>query len=412
MLHSIAPNSEISLLENASIDQLLDFFESYQNSKLFSRDYSRLSSAWGILFSHLYLSHIELEDEIRDPEHRLGEDKERMLRELITTDCELGGVFVMNLIKSGTMMDRSALLMIANLEDLARVEQEGTTALHLLARTCDKGIRPALITKAGNRLLSKVYDRRSLPVLLSLFGLPNLCEKDLDAMASVFSKEQLRNVTVENGGGRNALEIYTEISTSLRTHKSQDLKKIIKDSAPKAAQRGGGATGQINSPALQVRNDSTVAKEVPLQKAEVRSESKPDLSGPEKPLNPGIHCPVDKKMKVMIVDDDEIIRNLLQMRLKILGYENYIMAESGDDAMKLARETKPDLVFMDISMPGKYDGIAAAREIKSHTKARIIFLTGLDQQEIFDRAKEIRPSAYIVKPFSDTDLRIALSFMK
>lgn len=412
MLHSLAPNTEISLLENASLDQLLDFFESYQNSKLFSRDYCRLSSAWGIIFSYLYLSHLELEDEIQKTEHRLGGDKERMLRELITTDCELGGAFVMNLIKTGTMMDRSALIMIADPGDLAMVEKEGTTALHLLARTCDKGIRPALIIKAGNRLCSKVYDRRGLPVLLSLFGLPNLCEKDLDAMASVFSKEELRNVTVESGSGRNALELFTEISSSLQTQKSRDLKALIKDTGTKTAQSGGGASGQINSPASPVRNDSTVAKEVPLQKAEVRSESKPDLPGHKIPLSHGIYYPVNKMMNVMIVDDDAIIRSLLQMRLKNLGYENCIMAESGDDGIKLAQETKPDLVFMDINMPGKYDGIEAAREIKIHTKARIIFLSGLDHQEILDRAKEIHPAGYIVKPFSDTDLRIALNFMK
>lgn len=411
MIHSPVPTTELSLLEHASINQLLDFFETCLKSKSFSRDYGRLSFAWGILFSHVYLSHIELEDEMGKTEHRLGEDKEHMLRELIRTDCSHGGTFVINLIKTGTTLDRSALVLIADLDILATLEHEGTTALHLLAKTCDRGIRPALITKAGNRLLSRVYDRRGLPVLISLFGLPNISEKDLDAIGKVFTKEQLRHITIENGRGNTAFEIMNEISTSLHSHKAQDLKKIISSSTAKTAHSAAGAGQQDHTHPPLERNKNPVIKEEPLQKAELGSDSKPIHSHYETPFNPGVHFPANKKMKVMIVDDDEIIRSLLQMRFRILGYENYVMAESGEDAMKLAQATKPDVVFMDIRMPGKCDGIAAAREIKAHTKARIIFLTGLDQQEIFDRAKEIHPEGYIVKPFSDTDLRIALNFM-
>ena len=114
----------------------------------------------------------------------------------------------------------------------------------------------------------------------------------------------------------------------------------------------------------------------------------------------------------MIVDDDQIIRDILQIRLKMLGHDTCFMAEDGDAAVRLARETRPDLVFMDISMPGKTDGIAAAREIMSEMDSQIVFLTGHCDPELIARAKEIRPSGYILKPFKEADIRIALTLLK
>jgi CheY-like chemotaxis protein len=117
-------------------------------------------------------------------------------------------------------------------------------------------------------------------------------------------------------------------------------------------------------------------------------------------------------MKILIVDDDEIIRGLLKVRLQMLGYTLCTMAENGEEAVKLARATQPDFVFMDISMPGEIDGIAAAQEIRGHMKTRIIFLSAYSEKEILDRAREIRPDGYILKPFTDTDLRVILELRK
>jgi len=114
------------------------------------------------------------------------------------------------------------------------------------------------------------------------------------------------------------------------------------------------------------------------------------------------------KKKVLIVDDDPQIRDLLQLRLKILGYDICGMAGTGEDGVKLAKETKPDIVLMDIRMPGEKDGIAAAHEIRTLLDARIIFLWGFSDQETIDRMKSIHPDGYILKPFTDTDIRVAL----
>lgn len=114
------------------------------------------------------------------------------------------------------------------------------------------------------------------------------------------------------------------------------------------------------------------------------------------------------KKKVLIVDDDPQIRDLLQLRLRILGYQVCGIAGTGEEAVKLARESQPDIVLMDIRMPGTTDGITAAREIKAHSDTRIIFLWGFSDQETIDRMKEIHPDGYILKPFTDTDIRVAL----
>jgi len=119
-----------------------------------------------------------------------------------------------------------------------------------------------------------------------------------------------------------------------------------------------------------------------------------------------------EKKNVLIADDDEIIRGLLRLRLKGLGYDVCAIAENGEDAVKRALETNPDFVFMDISMPGKIDGVTAAQEIKAHSNSKIIFLTAHSADEILDRVKSIKPVWFILKPFSDKDLRVALELAK
>jgi DNA-binding NarL/FixJ family response regulator len=114
------------------------------------------------------------------------------------------------------------------------------------------------------------------------------------------------------------------------------------------------------------------------------------------------------KKKILIVDDDPQVRDLLQLRLKILGYDVCGMAGTGEEAVQIARETNPDIVIMDIRMPGKKDGIVAAHEIRAQSHPRVIFLWGFSDQETIDRMKEFHPDGYILKPFTDTDIRVAL----
>ena len=412
MIRLPSPNSELYELENLKPEQLLGLFESSLKSKLTKRDYNKLCTSWGILFSHLYLSHLDLEKDMHGDMHQLDGDKEQMLREFIRVDCAGGGTFVINVIEKGGMIDRSALIMIANLEDLAGVYQDNTTALHMLARACDKGIRPALIRKAGKKLLSNVYDHTGQPVLFLIFGLSSLCANDLDAIESLFSKEELRNVMVENRMGRNGLEVFSEIAPALRRPGPKGRKTDGKEPAENNADGGPIKTVKLELDSQKGADQEEPLKVIPLNSGETGQVSAPEIQECNTSPVSGPLDNVNTLMKIMIVDDDEILRSLLQIRLKTLGYDKFVMAGSGEDAVKLAHTTKPDLVFMDINMPGKMDGIAAAREIKAHMNSKIIFLTAYSDQEILVRARDVHPEGYIVKPYTNDDLRLSIFFLK
>jgi len=115
---------------------------------------------------------------------------------------------------------------------------------------------------------------------------------------------------------------------------------------------------------------------------------------------------------VLIVGDDLIIQHPIQICLKNLGYEVCGTAVTGEKAVASAQKIKPDSVLMDINLSGKIDGIDAAREIKAHSDARIIFLTAFSDEKIIERAKEIQPAGFILKPFSNDTLRVTLELAK
>jgi CheY-like chemotaxis protein len=112
--------------------------------------------------------------------------------------------------------------------------------------------------------------------------------------------------------------------------------------------------------------------------------------------------------KVLIVEDDEIIQNVLEWRLDSLGYTICGKAVTAEDAVMLAGERKPDIVLMDIQLKGLIDGIQAAETIKRMYKLPVIFLTASSKDEDLERVKMVRPDGFIVKPFNDTDIRVAM----
>jgi PAS domain S-box-containing protein len=107
----------------------------------------------------------------------------------------------------------------------------------------------------------------------------------------------------------------------------------------------------------------------------------------------------------MLVDDEVIITSQLEKRLSKMGYEVVGRAYSGEEAVDMARRLRPDLILMDIVMPGKLDGIEAADIIGTELDIPVIFLTAYANDEYINRAKSVEPLGYIVKPFRDTELR-------
>lgn len=203
-------------LESLNTGQLFGLFDSYVKTKTTAVPYSDLAVAWGLLFSGLDLSADELVNGMEKGEHPLGEERERILREFIWTDCRSGGAVVLAIIKKGGNIDRAGLFMIAEGTDLAGLVHGGTTALHLLAGACDRSLRPALIRRAGKRALGGMFDSRGLPVLFTILTLNDLRKQDLTAIGQVFTRDELAHVKNRNQTGRSVLEVYTEASQRMK----------------------------------------------------------------------------------------------------------------------------------------------------------------------------------------------------
>ncbi|MFQ5965958.1 MAG: response regulator [Candidatus Scalinduaceae bacterium] len=114
------------------------------------------------------------------------------------------------------------------------------------------------------------------------------------------------------------------------------------------------------------------------------------------------------KAKIMIVEDEWITADDIKMSLQSLGYTVSSVASSGKEAIQKAEEDRPDLVLMDIVLQGEMDGIEAANQIHSCYDIPIIYLTAYADEKVLERAKITEPFGYIVKPFINEDLKIAI----
>ncbi len=108
--------------------------------------------------------------------------------------------------------------------------------------------------------------------------------------------------------------------------------------------------------------------------------------------------------KIMIVEDERILAADLEDRLGAMGYSVCAKASSGEHAIELAIENKPDLILMDIHLEGQMDGIQAARIIKDSGEFPVVYLTAFADQGILDRAKVTEPFGYLIKPFQLREL--------
>ena len=103
--------------------------------------------------------------------------------------------------------------------------------------------------------------------------------------------------------------------------------------------------------------------------------------------------------KVMIVEDEVIVAEDLRQNLRACGYDIRGYAVDGHEAVSMAQRTKPDLVLMDVSLGGNYDGFGAARAITQTIGASIIFVSGHSDDSLIDEAVQSGADGYIVKPF-------------
>jgi two-component system, response regulator PdtaR len=108
-------------------------------------------------------------------------------------------------------------------------------------------------------------------------------------------------------------------------------------------------------------------------------------------------------VRVVIAEDEAIIRLDLKEILEEEGYEVVGETGRGDEAVTLVRENKPDLAILDIRMPGM-DGLSAAREITAERAAAVLILTAYSQRNLIEEARDAGALAYLVKPFQRSEL--------
>jgi AmiR/NasT family two-component response regulator len=130
---------------------------------------------------------------------------------------------------------------------------------------------------------------------------------------------------------------------------------------------------------------------------------------PTPPASAIVNAPV--RVRILVAEDEALIRLDLAEMLVEAGYEVVGQASNGEQAVTLSRDLKPDLVLMDVKMP-VLDGISAAEQIGKERIAPVVMLTSFSQKELVERARDAGVMAYIVKPFTASDLAPAIDIAR
>ncbi len=124
---------------------------------------------------------------------------------------------------------------------------------------------------------------------------------------------------------------------------------------------------------------------------------------PRRRLTSGPVTTFTSRPRVVVAEDEALIRLDLAEMLEEEGYDVVGLAEDGEKAVALTEELRPDLVILDIKMP-KLDGLAAAEQVASKRIAPVVMLTAFSQRDLVERARDAGAMAYLVKPFTKSDL--------
>jgi len=115
-----------------------------------------------------------------------------------------------------------------------------------------------------------------------------------------------------------------------------------------------------------------------------------------------------EKARILVVEDEAIIAMDIANTLRNLGYEVTDTVPSGEQAIASVKENKPDMILMDIVLKGEMDGIQTAEQIRAQYSIPVIFLTAYADEKTLERAKKTGPFGYIMKPFEERDIRVAV----
>jgi len=117
---------------------------------------------------------------------------------------------------------------------------------------------------------------------------------------------------------------------------------------------------------------------------------------------------MNKEVRILIVEDEFMISEDISFRLTDFGYIVEGVAASADKALEILKNGQVDLALLDVNIDGEMDGIELSRIISKEYNIPFIFLTSLASSSVVERAKESNPSAYLLKPFNDRQVQIAI----
>jgi DNA-binding response OmpR family regulator len=113
--------------------------------------------------------------------------------------------------------------------------------------------------------------------------------------------------------------------------------------------------------------------------------------------------------RIIVVEDETIIAFELRVRLSRLGHTVLGVFRRGEDALASAQERMPDLMLIDIILAGTIDGIETARRVRAAGRTKIIFLTANTDEATRQRALQVAPEGFLLKPFTEDELRSTLA---
>lgn len=112
--------------------------------------------------------------------------------------------------------------------------------------------------------------------------------------------------------------------------------------------------------------------------------------------------------RILIVEDKNLIAEAIRATLENAGYEVAGHAESGEDALQLAKQESPDVILMDVQLAGDMDGVETAEELNRLYDIPLIYLTDFQDEDTFAKAKLTNPASYLTKPYQPHDLLRAI----
>ena len=113
-------------------------------------------------------------------------------------------------------------------------------------------------------------------------------------------------------------------------------------------------------------------------------------------------------LKVFFLEDDKHMAELLDLRLKEMGYHVCGKASNAESALNSLKECNPDIALIDIELQGQNAGLAIGDYLLNNTDIPFVYMTGHDEAKVLEMARRTVPDGYLLKPFDDRQLRVAV----